>query len=149
MIPVYRTEPVTADGLQYLLDHLWPRGVEELRRLGLTHEQALRRFMGYAGRGRAGVLSADDVPLIATGTCTEDGERFTWFIATDAFEQHPIAITRFLRRHLQTEPTPIHIYSVCIHPDTARWFAALGFRRSEHWIGTTPAGYPIWRFVRD
>lgn len=141
------TAPVTPPRLHDVLARLWPRGEEELRRLGLDKQQAFNRFMGYAlGGPRSGIALDRGRPVLASGVARENGELFTWFIATDDFDDHASAITRLMRR--QTHDLPgLRIYSVCVHPDTARWFHVLGFDRDE-WEGVTPVGYPLFRFTR-
>lgn len=143
----YRQDAVTPPALAFVLAHLWERGVEELRRIGLSRDEAFARFMDYAQRGRSGVMYADDVPVLACGTCPEEGGRFTWFQATDAFVDHAIQITRWLRKELKRDEGPVYIYSVCVHPETERWFHALGCER-DGWVGRTAAGFPLYRFAR-
>jgi hypothetical protein len=140
-----RIEPAQ-DHLRYVLDNLWPRGVEEFERLGVTKEQAFDRFSGYIATGLRPIALVFDRPVVVTGIGTEGGEQFTWFIATDEFERHASAITRQIRREAR-HFDPLYIYSVCVHPDTEKWFRVLGFEKQD-WRGTTAAGWPLFRFKR-
>jgi hypothetical protein len=140
-----RIEPAQ-DHLRYVLDNLWPRGIEEFARLGVTKEQAFTRFSDYIATGKRPIALVFDRPVVVTGIGTEGGEQFTWFIATDEFERHASAITRQIRREAR-HFDPLYIYSVCVHPDTEKWFRVLGFEKQD-WRGTTSAGWPLFRFKR-
>lgn len=122
--------PVTPQLLAYVLQNLWPRGEEELRRLGLSKADAFQRFWEYTKLGRSAVLVADE-PVIVTGIATED-ESFTWFQATDQFDRHARAITKYLRAQIKKHDGPLYIYSVCVHPDTEKWFRVLGFVPTDY-----------------
>src|SRR5262245_12934705 len=95
--------PASQNGLDYVMSHLWDRGVEELRRLGLTHRQARDRFLGYIADDGAysGVVLADEVPIFASGISADERGCFTWFQATDAFDDHVIHITRRVRKQVR------------------------------------------------
>lgn len=141
----YTEIAVTPATLDAVLANLWPRGREELRRLGLTINAARARFMRYVGAGESVALLADGEPVMVCGVVNEDGEAVTWFQATSAFEQHALAITRWLRRQLRCRE--VFIYSCCVHDNAARWFHALGME-PDGWRGRTPLGFPLTRFAR-
>lgn len=141
--------PVTDERLRYVLDHLWTRGVVELGLLGATKEQAFTRFQRYVRDGyRSAVLEADGVPVIAVGIASDEGGAFTWFQATDQFDRHARFITRAVRRAAKDYPgESLVIYSVCVHPDTARWFRVLGFVPTDY-AQTLPTGATLRKFER-
>ena len=139
--------PVTADTALYVLDKLWPRGEEELRQLGLSKEDAFYRFLHYATLGRNQTLWFDGKPVVIVGIATEGDESFTWFQATDDFERHAGQITRHIRREAAQHGGPLHIYSVCVHPDTGRWFRVMGFVQ-DVFSQRLPSGATLRRFTR-
>ena len=143
-------EPVTPAALAFVLQNLWPRGVEEMNRLGLNTLQAFARFMAYAEMpdADAAILSVDGEPIVAVGIASEGEERFTWFIATSQFDAHGKAITKFIRRYVREHEGALCIYSVCVHPDTEKWFRLLGFVRSA-WVSETREGWPLYRFEKE
>jgi hypothetical protein len=143
----YTEAPVTADALTYIFWHLWPRGLEELGRLGLPPLRAMDRFLAWAQDGRSGVLLHNGVPVLASGIVPIEGEFVTWFIATEAFQKHWLKITRLLKRECSAHPKPLRIYSVTVHPATAKWFKALGFEQDDY-ESRTAADWPLYRFTR-
>jgi hypothetical protein len=145
---MWTEHPVEPRLLARLWAHLWPRGLEEFARLGLTQEQALWRFLCMAERSDdARILCLDGEPVLVIGTVLDDGEWCSFFQATSAFEKHGRQITKRVRRWLRDTPHPVTIYSVLVHPEAARWFCALGFAQDE-WQGKTEAGVPLFRFRR-
>lgn len=142
--------PVTPERLMFVLDHLWDRGKSEMVLLGLDKPAAFARFMGYARNGRkARVLEADGVPVVAVGGASEPDEQtdFTWFVATNEFEKHARAITRYIRAETKAYPGPLCIYSVCLHPDTAKWFRVLGYAPTDY-AKRLPSGATLHKFER-
>lgn len=140
--------PVSVADLLYVLDHLWLRGVEELQRLGMGREDAFYRFLHYARTGyKARTLVADDRPVVVVGIADDGGEAFTWFQATAEFDRHASAITRYIRREAKAYPDALHIYSVCVHPDTERWFKVLGFVPTGD-EAALPTGATLRKFTR-
>lgn len=145
---MYTEAPITPDILRIVLGNLWERGAEELRRLGMSADECLARFWWYAQTGKSGALLADGLPVMVAGIHEDGSEAFTWFQATDDFDQHAVAITRVLRRRIKEYPGSVFIYSVCCHEKTERWFKALGMR-PDGWTALTTKGYPLRRFARN
>lgn len=143
----YTREPVTPERLALVFAYLWPRGREEAKRNGLHVEDVYRLFLTYTHRGPCGILCADGVPVMASGICADGDSAFTWFQATDKFDDHAREITKVLRRESQKYPGDVYIYSVMVHPQTERWFRALGFAKDD-WEGKTAANWPLFRFRR-
>lgn len=139
--------PATREAILYVLSYLWPRGEEELRQLGLSKAEAYYRFADYANHGRNQALIFDGVPAAVVGIATEGHESFTWFQATNEFEKYASQITRHIRREAAAHKGPLYIYSVCVHPDTERWFRVLGFMPDNH-SQTLPTGAELLRFKR-
>lgn len=143
-----KVTPATLETTLYVLDNLWPRGEEELRLLSLSKEDALYRFLHYAKLGRNQTLWGDDgLPVVIVGIATEDGESFTWFQATSHFDRYAMQITRHIRREAAAHAGPLHIYSVCVHPDTERWFRVMGFL-PDGFEQSLPSGATLRRFTR-
>lgn len=144
--PVTYTEaPASAEAIGYVLEHLWSRGREELVRLGIDRADAPAYFAMLAGKGQSGALLADGEPILVAGICPEPGGFFTWFQATDKFDEHALHITRRMRAVARAHPQPVRVYSVLCHPLAERWFKAMGFVR-DGWRGATTAGHPLYRF---
>lgn len=127
---IYELVPVTMPLLNRVCLNLWDRGRQELRQMGLTPMAAYRIATEWAAQegARSGVLLADGNPLLATGIAVDNGTAFTWFLATEQALDHMLAVTRMLRRELKAWGGPVVLKSACVHPDTPRWFRALGFR---------------------
>ena len=140
-------EPVSRDHILYVLSYLWPRGEEELQRLGLGKAEAYYRFADYCHHGRNHALIWDGKPVAIVGICNDADESFTWFQATDEFADHAGQITRHIRREAAAHKGPLYIYSVCVHPDTERWFRVLGFINDNN-SQTLPTGATLMRFKR-
>lgn len=139
--------PATREAILYVLSYLWPRGEEELAKLGLSKAEAYYRFADYANHGRNQALIFDGVPAAVVGIATEGHESFTWFQATNEFEKYASQITRHIRREAAAHKGPLYIYSVCVHPNTERWFRVLGFMPDNH-SQTLPTGAELLRFKR-
>lgn len=145
----YRLAPVDSAALAFLWNHLWARGREECARLGCSLALGFDALANFVGRGDAVMLYAALRPVFVLGAMPEGAGYVTFFAATDEFEQHASTITRVLRRFARDYfRAPLYIYSVLVHPQAERWFRALGFER-DGWCGRTPAGYPLYRFVRS
>lgn len=149
MLLEYEEAPVTPQLLARLWENLWPRGIEELSRLGLRKYEGYMLFMGNAERAdNAVILTHEKQPILVAGIVSENGESFTFMQASADFDSHALAIVRILRRWIkQYAPPSLYIYSVCVHPGTPKFFKVLGFL-PDGWEGRTQAGYPLFRFQR-
>lgn len=144
----YTVHPIDEALLARLWDHLWQRGKLELAKLGYSLSSGYREFLSLADRAiDSGILCADGEPVAVSGICPEDGCYFTFFQASESFNDHAKKITRELRRHTKQCEGTLYIYSVLVHPETERWFNVLGFER-DGWCGRTSVGHPIYRFRR-
>ena len=141
-------QPLVLPGLAYVLEHLWYISAIELERLGLNRETAWARFTRYMTMGPSKMLIADNVPVVAVGKVFEGDEWFTWFLASDKFEDHGKAVTREVRKLVREHDGLLRIYSLCVHKDLRKWLQVLGFVPDE-WEGKSPAGWPIYRFMKD
>lgn len=140
--------PVSAASMYYIWARMWARGQEEIFRFGLDMRNSLPVYLGYAAKGRSGVLFDGDEPVIAAGIVNEELESWTWFVATDRFHDHAKEITKYMRKCTREHRGVLHIYSPCVHPDTERWFRLLGFVRDDDYKNTTSRGFPLYRFKR-
>ena len=144
----YAQIPITPDILSQVFDHLWPRGREELRRVGIGIADAYQSFMEWSRTGRSGALTADGVPVLVCGIYPEsDRSAFTYMACSEDFDKHWRAITRTMRRELKAWPGVVYIYSVCVHDEAEAFFRVLGFER-DGWTGRTAAGHALYRFSR-
>ena len=147
---IYTQHPIEPMLLARLWADMWPRGVEEIARLGFTLDEAFHRFLAYAKEGPDSmILCADGVPVLVTGVCPEDDYLFTYLQCSNAFPRHSLHATRVLRKRAAVQKIrPIFVYSPLVHEESARWLCALGFKR-DVWQGTTAAGWPLYRFRKD
>jgi hypothetical protein len=143
---VLRVEPITKERVDYVFAHLWPRGVEELKRLGVDLETAARNCVKWAVHGHCGVICAD-APVVVYGTCPNGDHTATWFQATDEFVKYHPGISEIIRGALRAVPGTLYVYSVMVHPKTGKWFNSLGLVKDD-WEGTTAANWPLFRFKR-
>jgi len=143
-----RQEEATPGRIDYIFDTLWDRGKEELRLLGHTSFTAKRLAREYVSTGiSSGVLSGEN-PVLITGITREpDGRAITWFQATDEFTRYVEPITRLMRHECECFGQELSIYSVCVHPQTEKWFRILGFKL-DGWMEKLPTGGWLRRFVR-
>jgi hypothetical protein len=141
----YSETAVLPGNFCYVMDHLWPRGQEEVRRLGIGDGRG--HFWRLAHQGRSGCLLANDEPVLLAGICPDGDSHATWFLATAEFDKHFVAITRVLKREARQHKGLLYIYSTVVHPKTERWFKTLGFTKDD-WQGKTAAAWPLYRFGR-
>ena len=129
----YRLVPVTAPDLEYVVEHLWERGRQELHQMHIQLSTAFNAAWQWSRPEtfRSGILLADDVPIVATGIAVDDTGAFTWFLATEAALDHMPEVTRMLRRELRAWGGPVRLRSASVHPETHRWFRVLGFRHER------------------
>lgn len=130
-----RITAVTPEARDFVFDRLWQRGREELEILGISEDEA-RGIIHHEVVSGAPTMALwiGEAPVVILGLMRTDdpyGMR-TWFQATDLFTRYARQITQQLRgsltqfahaRHLDY----IEVVSPCVHPDSGRWFAALGF----------------------
>jgi hypothetical protein len=135
--------------VDYVIDHLWERGRDEAYAHGKTIEgwrAMMQDWLKKSAMSHAGV-KPDGTPVIVGGIVA-DGEAFTWFQCTEEFPRYAFKATEDLRAMTDDFPgKPIYIYSACIHPQTARWFAILGFEM-DSWARALPMGSVLRRFVK-
>jgi hypothetical protein len=143
----YTETAVTPLLLSALYARLWPRGVEEIRRVGITLADAYQSMLEWAKAGRSGVLLADGEPVLVCGIYPDAAGAFTWMAARDDFERHYRAMVRTMRHELAKWPGTVYIYSVCVDQRAERFFNALGCER-DGWAGRTPTGAALYRFTR-
>lgn len=141
--------PFTESGLNHVFANLWPRGVEELAILGTTLEGARQRYLEYAQHSfKCGVLERDGVPVAVLGISADSAGAFTWFQSTDEFYNNVKSITRCIRDETRRYPGPLSIYSVCVHPETERWYGVCGFSKDNSFAKALPSGAVLKKFDR-
>lgn len=145
----YERSPITIPLLKRLWANLWERGREEIKRLGLTEQQALALFAGYAATGDGGILLADGEPVLVAGVIrAESGSIETFMQASNDFERHYREIVRQMRRFVDKLTEPAYIYSVTVHPKSDRFFKSIGFLPDDSFRERLPSGWTLRRFVR-
>jgi len=144
-------EPAEPEYVVYILENLWERGREELRLLGVTTvSEAFIRMMDFIRGGtNSGVLCGPEgKPIIVTGMFREDtGQMVTWFQATEEFTKYVEPITRLMMHEIECYGGDISVYSVCVHPQTERWFKLMGFL-PDGWTEKLPSGATMRRFTK-
>lgn len=155
---VIKTTHASDESVAFVLDHLWDRGRQELDILGITPEVAMGMI---AQQRQAGLptmaIWVDNEPVVISGLLrlADPLGMVTWFQATDLFAGHARAITKELRAKLAFAASMydlayIEINSPCTHPDTGRWFGALGFHLDvDRFIRVREGSEQrLYRFVR-
>lgn len=126
---------VSPEARDYVLANLWQRGREELDILGISEDAARGIIQSEVERGSpTWALWIDERPVVVMGLMLIDepfGMR-TWFQATDDFNTYARAITQQIRDSMSQFAASrnldfIEIVSPCVHPQSGRWFKALGF----------------------
>lgn len=142
--------PATPERIGYVLRNLWVRGEKELILNGLSKKDAFQTFCEYTKGHYAGCLVDEEgVPVLVAGIVDDHGESYTWFLATERFNDFASEVTRYVRRVIQRHKTdPVRIYSVCVHPDTEKWFRVLGCDKDEDFALSLPSGATLYRFKR-
>lgn len=149
----------TNDAIAYVMANLWERGAQELDALEIDPDVALTSIQHWRDSGYPTMAwLVDREPVFVIGLVPKGPALMeTWFIATEAFRRHKLAITRELRHKVDDVAVSmglreVEIHSPCIHPDSGRWFGALGFTldvsRHSAYSDASTEGTRLYRFVR-
>jgi hypothetical protein len=134
-----------------ICERMWGRGRVELDALGIGPVQWLQGWKARIERndavafGEHAILGWD---WEGPGVCN------TSFQASTSFEAKDVGwrVTKELRREIpklaqRTGAKRIHVYSLCIDPESAKWFRLLGFEEDEY-TGPRCGSFLLRRFVR-
>ncbi len=132
--------------VQYVVDRAWSPGTEELKRIGTNPHSMVGKFIEMADYGWT--FFVENEPIAICGAQRLDNTHYTWFMGTPAMEKFGREFTQWLRKFckekVQEEGVALEMYSASLHPNSDRWFAALGFERAEEDIGI----YRHYRYAR-
>lgn len=135
---LFSYEPVAREQVAAVVEALWERGREELRRFKIPDpQQVIEQVMAMA-HDYGWVFKADGVPVAVCGAHGIADVFYTWFLATEELEKvgrpFTLWLRRFTREIMATEGRGkrLEIHSALVHPQAARWFEALGFREFGH-----------------
>ena len=116
-----------------IMDSMWDPGASELERIGANPHAMAAKFIAIADYGWT--FSADD-EMVAIGGAQKAGDTcYTWFMATPTLQSIGRDFTMWLRKfckeQVEREGANLAMYSASLHPNSDRWFAALGFERGD------------------
>lgn len=131
---------------------MWARGRAEIRALGMSPEQW---YAGWHQRIQLSDAVAFDSHAILGCDWEAEGVIATAFQASESFETPGVGsrVTKEIRRaipRLMTERGArlCFVYSLCTHPEAAKWFRLLGFAEDKY-KGDRYGPYTMRRFRRE
>jgi len=144
--------PATLEDVLRVGNTLWERGRKELDALGITHARWLE---GWKKR-----IALDDA--VAVGEHAILGCDWpsievmdTHFQASETFELPGVgsAVTKAMRKAIpdlmrERKAVVSLTYSLCIDPDSPKWFRLLGLQEDTNFRGEKHGPYTMRRFVR-
>jgi hypothetical protein len=143
--------PATLADVLHIGEEMWDRGREELRWL-LPPDQWLEGWKRRIARGDA---VAFDSHAILGCDWEAPGTICTSFQAAKSFEDPGVGlrITKEIRREIPRlmQERGIHLvctYSLCVHPESEKWFRLLGLTEDTSYRGVPRGPYTSRRFVR-
>lgn len=123
--------PATDTDIIEALDHLSDISKAELAAVGLDRGHTLAAARDYLRRGEAVTARADGEVVCVFGVFSNEGFNRTWFLATDTyFRLGALAVlrTRKQLKSMAKRHAPMFSITRSEHPDTMRWFMALGYQ---------------------
>jgi len=127
-------ESLTKYSIDYVFDDLWPRGVEELRKLGIPVEQEKAFFVEMIGKPFTGAAIDREGAPCALIALQPHGE-IKWtshFAATETgFKNAWLPLSIFLRKlssRLAKDGGTIQVRSAFGDGDVRQWFEVMGFQ---------------------
>lgn len=133
-----RTAPATHADLLYVFKRLSRRNRIEHDQMGVSPMEVLFEANGWLNSHGATTAWVDEEPVFVFGVVPSRDGAITWFLATEAYFALGPASVRQGRRFVQDafkKHGTLHTISFATHPDTERWFRALGFVKSENGDG--------------
>ena len=131
---------------------MWDRGREELTYLGISPRAWLDGWKQRIARGDAVAFGEHAIfgwNWEGPGVCN------TSFQASRSFELPGVGkqVTRAMRRELpalaeRAGAKRIHVYSLCVDPEAAKWFRLLGLEEDTKYQGPQCGPFLLRRFVR-
>lgn len=130
------THQVTTPGdVELVMERMWQPGADEFDRIGMdkSPHAAAAKFINMADYGFT--FFADGQPIAVCGAQHADGTYYTWFMATPDIDKVGREFTMWLRKFtldiVSQEGKNLEMYSASLHPNSDRWFYALGFERGD------------------
>lgn len=127
----------TEDDIQYVAENLWLRGKNELNLEDIEKIRECMRMLALKSENMTWTVRKDGLPVFVFGAYYNlIGDTFyTWFLATDRFQEIGLSATVFLKRFIaaekkQYEGSKIELWTAVEHEDAERWFRLLGFELS-------------------
>lgn len=127
---------------------MWKPGADELDRVGMDsspHAMAAK-FIAIADYGFT--FFADGEMVAVCGAQKADDTHYTWFMATPALQSigrdFTMWLRKFCREIVERDGLNLEMYSASLHPNSDRWFAALGFEPG----GNSHGLYRHYRYAR-
>lgn len=135
---------------------LWQRGIVEAMVFGVRDYEDLHAYARQRledSQAHAAVL--DDGRAIAIFGAFPDGMPglyTTWFMATEEFSDHFLALTKRLRKLIDEDSGPegitmLQTFSACVHPMAPKWFSLLGLQEDSDYTDGNHG--TVRRFFRE
>jgi hypothetical protein len=145
-------QPATLRDVVRIGEGMWERGKEELGQLGVTEVMWLQGWKEKIQRGEA--VAVGEHALLGWDF-ERDGEICTSFQAAKTFELPGVGkqVTKALRKEIprlmeERGVRVASVYSLCVDPDSPKWFRVLGFTEDTDYRGIKRGPYISRRFVR-
>lgn len=128
-----RFEPLKYSDISFVIENLWERGKQELSHHGKMSMEAVMEHLAIAAAHNDGyVMRVEDEPVAVFGAMGKNGHYYSWFLATERFDEVGKTATRLLRGFIKEKVTDrpdatLEMASAGLHPDTERWFDVIGF----------------------
>lgn len=122
-----------------IMQRMWQPGAAELDRIGMDGdpEAIAEKFIKMNHYGWTFFANGEMVAIC--GAEEVEGTCYTWFMATPALQSigrdFTIWLRKFCKEAVEREGVKLEMYSASLHPNSDRWFAALGFARGQNDIG--------------
>ncbi len=119
------------DDARYVTKRMWPPGAKEIERIGMDSapHAIAARLVKAADYGWT--FLADGERVAVCGAQRIGDTYYTWFMATPEIanigREFTLWLRRFCRDAVAKEGVKLEMFSASQHPNSDRWFAALGF----------------------
>lgn len=131
-----------------IMQTMWGPGAAELERLAMARDAdaMAAKFISIADYGWTFFAGDEMVAICGAQRCGDT--HYTWFMATPELEkigrEFTMWLRRFCREAVEREGVKLEMFSASAHPNSDRWFAALGFERGDRDNGL----YRHYRYTR-
>lgn len=136
------------DDAHEIMKRMWQPGAAEIERIGLVKnpEVMAAKFVSMADYGWT--FFADGGMVAICGAQRLGDTHYTWFMATPEIaaigREFTLWLRKFCREAVEREGVKLEMFSASLHPNSDRWFFALGFEKG----GGDRGIYRHYRYAR-